>query len=185
MNRAAQAEPTSGGEHPQRPSHPDGEYRALLALAELVRQPKPKEPLGELEAIAHLARELTNARFAALGVTDERDRMEGFVTSGIDEKGLPGLKTPPQGHGLLGSLRHDGKPVRIDDVDRHPQGFGFPPQHPAMRSLLGVPLWGQGEVRGSLYVTDRDGGQPFTDNDEAVLLTLSRHAQHIIENEWH
>ncbi len=180
MTRTSQPEQGQGANY--RPQE-DGEYRALLALAEFVRNPKPKTPVDELEGIADLARRLTNARYAALGVTDEHDHMEGFVTSGIDER--PGLKTPPLGHGVLGGLRRDGKPVRIDDIDNQPERFGFPPAHPDMRALLGVPLWGHGAVRGSLYVTDRDGGQPFTDADEAILLTLARHVGFVIESDWH
>ena len=172
---------------PPPPSDPqpaqDGEYRALIALSRLVRGSAPSTPLEQLEEVADVARTLTNARYAALGITDEQDHMEGFVTSGIDDR--KGLKTPPAGHGLLGTLRQDGKPVRIDNGGDHPEGFGFPPQHPDMVTLLGVPLWAAGVVRGSLYVTDRDGGKPFRDDDEAVLVTLARHVTHIIENDWH
>src|SRR5688572_5288771 len=161
----------------------DGEYRALIALSKLPQEVGATTPLEQLESVADIARVLTNARYAALGITDEEDKMEGFVTSGIDER--RGLKTPPQGHGLLGSLKLDGKPVRIDNIADDPNRFGFPPQHPDMVSLLGVPLWAQGVVRGSLYVTDRDGGKPFKDEDEAVLVTLARHVTHIIQNDWH
>ena len=163
----------------------DAEYRTLLRLAEVVRGPRPRRPEEALQQVVDLARELTNARYAALGVSDENDMTEGFVTSGLSKAQLRGLKVPPQGHGPLGSLRSDGKPVRIDSLDEHPKAFGFPPKHPTMKTMLGVPIWANGEVRGSLYVTDRDGGNPFTDDDVAVLLTLARHAGTIVEREWY
>ncbi len=169
----------------EKPIGEDGEYRALKALAAFILQPKPPTPTDELEGIANIARELTEARYAALGVTDEQDKMEGFVTSGLDDEAERKLKAPPQGHALLGNIRRDGKPVRVDNVEAHPDLFGFPPAHPAMQTLLGVPLWANGVVRGSLYVTDRNGGEPFTDGDEAVLLTLTRHVSQLIETEWH
>ena len=110
---------------------------------------------------------------------------KGFVTSGLTRAELRGLRVPPQGHGPLGRLRADGKPVRYDNLDNAPNAFGFPPKHPTMKTLLGVPIWSRGEVRGSLYVTDRDGGQPFSDEDETMLLVLARHASTIVEREWY
>lgn len=163
----------------------DPEYLALRALAELTSREQPPTPTDALEELAHLAKALTHARYAALGVTDQQDRIEGFVTSGIDDESLAALKSPPQGHALLGSLRAEGRPIRIDNIDDHPETFGFPPRHPDMKALLGVPVWSHGEVRGSLYVTDRDGDKPFTEDDETILLTLAHHARFIIENEWH
>ena len=179
------AESTATIEPPDKPIDEDGQYRALKALATFILQPKPPTPTDELEEIANIARTLTHARYAALGVTDDQDRMEGFVTSGLDEEALRKLKAPPQGHALLGNLRREGKPVRVNNVAEHPDLFGFPPAHPAMQTLLGVPIWANGVVRGSLYVTDRDGGEPFTDEDEAALLTLTRHVNRLIETEWH
>lgn len=163
----------------------DAEARALRRLAELRRLPRPERPEGRLQQVVDLAREMTNARYSALGISDEADRTEGFVTSGLTKAQLRGLKVPPQGHGPLGSLRSDGKPVRIDDLDAHAKAAGFPPKHPEMKTMLGVPIWAFGQVRGSLYVTDRDGGEPFTDDDEATLVTLARHASNIVEHEWY
>jgi GAF domain-containing protein len=163
----------------------DAEYRTLLRLAELMRGPQPRRPEEALQPLVDLAREMTSARYAALAVSDEDDRTEGFVTSGLTKAQLRGLKVPPQGHGPLGSLRSDGRPVRIDDLDLDPKSFGFPPKHPTMKSLLGVPVWADGAVRGSLYVTDRDGGQPFTDDDVIVLLTLARRASTVVERQWY
>ena len=163
----------------------DPEYRALLRLAGVVRGQKARHPEEALQPVVDLAREMTNARYAALSVSDEEDRTEGLVTSGLTRAQLRGLKVPPQGHGPLGSLRSDGKPVRIDNLDEHPASFGFPPHHPTMKSMLGVPIWAEGQVRGSLYVTDRDGGEPFTDDDVVILLTLARHASAVVEKQWY
>lgn len=163
----------------------DPEYRTLRRLADAVRGPKPKRPEDSLQVVVDLAREMTNARYAALTVSDENDLTEGFVTSGLTKAQMRGLKVPPQGHGPLGTLRSDGRPVRIDDLDAHEKAFGFPPKHPTMKTMLGVAIWAEGEVRGSLYVTDRDGGNPFTDDDVIVLLTLARHAGLIVEHDWY
>jgi GAF domain-containing protein len=164
----------------------DPEARALDALAQALRAlPEQHRPEQALQIVADLARTETRARYSALSVTDEHDRTQGFVTSGLTPEELRGLKTPPQGHGPLGSLRADGRPVRLENVETHRKSFGFPPKHPQMHTLLGVPLWARGVVRGSLYVTDRADGKPFDDDDERLLLTLGQHASHVIDRDWY
>jgi GAF domain-containing protein len=164
----------------------DGEFEALLHLARLQKRIRPPvKPDEALQAICDLAHKLSRGRYAALGITDERDRTEGFFTSGLTPEETRGLKVPPTGHGPLGSLRSDGKPVRINDLDAHPDAFGFPPKHPVMKRMLGVPIWAGSVVRGSMYVTDREDGQPFDDNDEGLMVTLARHATYIVENFWY
>jgi len=164
----------------------DPEARALRALANALRAlPERHRPEDALQLVADVARRETKARYAALSVTDEHDRTQGFVTSGMSPEELRGLRVPPQGHGPLGALRADGRPVRYDDVSNARRSFGFPPKHPQMRSLLGVPVWAQGNVRGSLYVTDRSDGKPFDDDDERLMVMLAEHASKVIEREWY
>lgn len=164
----------------------DPEARALAALARALAVLAARHsPEDALQVVADIARTETRARYSALAVTDEHDRTQGFLTSGLSTEELRGLRTPPQAHGPLGTLRQDGRPVRLDDVSDHRRAFGFPPHHPSMRALLGVPLWSHGHVRGSLYVTDREDGQPFDDADERLLLTLAQHASRVIEVEWY
>ena len=164
----------------------DPEARALRALArELEQLPPRRRADADLQVIAELARNETRAKYSALAVTDTADRTQGFFTAGLTDEELRRLRTPPQGHGPLGSLRADGRPVRYDNVQEHRKAFGFPPRHPEMRSLLGVPLWADGQVRGSLYVTDRSDGKAFDDDDELLLLTLARHASQVIEERWY
>lgn len=164
----------------------DAEAHALRALASaLGALPVRRAPDADLQAVVDLARSLTDARYGALAVTDGSDRTQGFFVSGLDDYALRALKGPPQGHGPLGSLREDGRPVRYENVEEHRRAFGFPPRHPEMRRLLGIPLWARGEVRGSIYVTDREDDRQFDDADERMLLTLGRHAGLVIEQRWY
>lgn len=164
----------------------DAERRALAALASrLPDLPTRHTPDQALQIVADLARELTGARYSALAVTDRADRVEGFMVSGLESADLMRLRTPPQGHGPLGSLRHDGRPVRFEDVQQHAKAFGFPSHHPEMRALVGVAIWVNGEVRGALYATDRQDGRDFDGDDERLLTTLATHASTIIETEWY
>src|SRR5918911_1169327 len=73
----------------------------------------------------------------------------------------------PRGRGVLGVLISDPRPLRLEDVGSHPRSYGFPPAHPAMRSFLGVPILIRGKAWGNLYLTEKEGGEPFTDDDEA------------------
>ena len=164
----------------------DPEKRALAALGRALEAlPAKHRPEDALQVVVDLARSELRARYAALNVTDEHDRTQGFLTSGMTPEELRGLKVPPQGHGPLGSLRADGKPVRFEDVSQHRRSFGYPPRHPRMKRLIGVPVWSQGVVRGALYVTDRNDGKLFDDDDEVLLLTLAAHASKVIEHEWY
>ena len=162
----------------------DLEFRALKMLAERTRSEPPATPLDALQHIVDVAREMTGGTYGALAVTSATDYVEGFVVSGVDREALHALKAPPQGHGPLGSMRQDGLPVRLDDVARHARSFGFPPKHPEMKELLGVPIFAGGGVRGAIYVTDRRGGA-FGEEDEQVLRCLSHHASLIIDSSWY
>src|SRR5579862_5017755 len=78
---------------------PDGEAAALRRLAVLQAHfPNPKRPDAALQAVCDLARELTRGTYSALAITDDRDRTEGFFTSGLAAELLRGLKVPPTGH---------------------------------------------------------------------------------------
>ena len=163
----------------------DPELLALRGLARLAAAGIPDRPLDALQQVVELARELTAARYAALAVTDGNDYVEGFVVSGLDPAEERKLKAAPQGHGPLGTMHQDGLAVRIDDLDACAAAFGFPPKHPQMKALLGLPLWVDKELRGALYVTDRDGCRPFDDGDQGALEVLARHASAVIAARWY
>jgi serine phosphatase RsbU (regulator of sigma subunit) len=61
----------------------------------------------------------------------------------------------------------------VDDIAAHPDAVGFPPGHPHMRTLLGVPIQVRGEIYGDLYVADRHDGAPFSADDQTMLVALA------------
>jgi signal transduction histidine kinase len=135
-----------------------------------------------LDRLLDVARELTGARYAALGILDEaKEELEQFLTVGIDESERSRIGALPRGHGVLGLLIRDPKPLRLEDVGSHADSFGFPPDHPPMTTFLGVPVLIRGEAWGNLYLTDKAGG-PFTEEDEEALLILADWAAIAIEN---
>jgi signal transduction histidine kinase len=136
-----------------------------------------------LHTIIATATEVVDATYGALGVLDEAGtRLSNFVTVGIDEAGRAAIGTLPQGHGILGLLIVDPKPLRLPDLNEHPDRFGFPPNHPPMTSFLGVPIAVRGKVFGNLYLCDKVGGNVFTDVDEELAVGLASAAGIAIEN---
>jgi signal transduction histidine kinase len=135
-----------------------------------------------LQRIVDLAAEVTGARYGALGVlSPEGDRLVEFVTTGITSEQRGAIGDLPVGHGLLGLLITDAKPLRISRISAHPRSVGFPPNHPAMTSLLGAPILARGRVFGNIYLTDKRDADAFTQEDEDVLVTLATQAGVAIE----
>jgi signal transduction histidine kinase len=136
-----------------------------------------------LQHIIEAATELVDARYGALGVLDASGtRLAQFITVGIDAAGVVAIGNRPEGHGILGLLIKDPKPVRLPDLQDHPDSFGFPPNHPPMSSFLGVPILLRNEVFGNLYLTDKADGEVFTDVDEELVVALAAAAGVAIEN---
>lgn len=136
-----------------------------------------------LQRIVESAVNLVDARYGAVGVLDGHGHgLAEFVTVGIDERGIDAIGRLPEGHGVLGLLVVDGKPLRLADVSTHPDSYGFPPNHPPMTSFLGVPIRVRGEVVGNLYLTDKVGAAEFGEVDEALLVALAGAAGIAIEN---
>ncbi len=145
--------------------------------------------VGELdpEAVLHRilaeARELTGARYAALGVLDEsRSELERFLTVGIDPATHHAIGDLPRGRGVLGVLIDDPRALRLADVGEHPRSYGFPPTHPPMHSFLGVPILIRGDAWGNLYLAEKEGGGEFTEEDEEAVVVLSQWAATAIGN---
>jgi signal transduction histidine kinase len=140
------------------------------------------DPEAVLQRLLEVARELTGARYAAIGVLDERrEQLERFLTAGIDPAVHRAIGDLPRGRGVLGVLISDPKPLRLADVSSHPQSYGFPLAHPRMTTFLGVPLIIDGQAWGNLYLTEKDSGE-FTQGDEEAAVVLSDWAAIAIRN---
>jgi signal transduction histidine kinase len=136
-----------------------------------------------LERIINSAVELVDASYGALGVLDDSGtRLSQFITVGIDDETHRAIGALPEGHGILGLLIVDAKPLRLPDLNEHPDSYGFPPNHPPMRSFLGVPIRLRDEVFGNLYLTDKKSAEVFSDVDEELVVGLAAAAGVAIEN---
>jgi signal transduction histidine kinase len=136
-----------------------------------------------LHSIVEIATELIDARYGAIGVLDDTGtHLSEFITVGLDEGSQHAIGQLPEGHGILGSLIVDARPLRLNDLRHHPDSYGLPPAHPPMRSFLGVPVRLGDEVFGNLYLTEKRSGGGFTDADEQLAIGIAAGAGVAIQN---
>ena len=135
-----------------------------------------------LRRIVESATTLVDARYGALGVVGTDGTLTEFVHTGIDDEIVDEIGSLPKGRGLLGLLIADPKPVRVADLGRHPDSFGFPPHHPPMRSFLGVPIRVRDIVFGNLYLTEKISAPEFSAEDEILAVALASAAGVAVEN---
>ncbi|MGH3020624.1 MAG: GAF domain-containing protein [Gaiellaceae bacterium] len=138
---------------------------------------------GLLQRLVETAAELTGARYAALGVIDKAGQaLERFLTTGIDPETHAAIGDLPRGRGILGVLIREGQTLRLHDIADDPRSVGFPLHHPPMQTFLGVPIRLRGVAYGNLYLTEKEGGGDFTEEDEELTQLLAAQAAVAIEN---
>jgi signal transduction histidine kinase len=163
---------------------PEALARQLMALREAALAISSNLSLAEtLKHIVSAAADLAEARYAALGVPDESGEYRAeFVTIGLSDEAEARIGHRPRGHGILGVILREGESLRLRDLHEHPRSVGFPPNHPPMRSFLGVPITRKGERLGNLYLTDKRTADEFSADDQHVIELLAVHAGVAIEN---
>ena len=135
-----------------------------------------------LQIIVDRVRTLIGSSYAALGIADDMGAMERFITSGVTPDERAAIGPIPLGHGLLGLIIREGLAYRIPDIAAHPDSYGFPPNHPPMRSFLGVPITVEGRPVGNLYLTEKQGADEFGEDDQRMVELFASHAGIAIEN---
>lgn len=138
---------------------------------------------GVLQRVVEVAARLIGAKYAAIGVLGPDGRMlESFTTYGLSEAERAAIGPPPRGHGILGLVIREAQVIRLPDLTKHPDSYGFPPGHPPMRSFLGVPIVGRRGNFGDLYLTEKIGVAEFTEDDERVARLLAAQTAAAVEN---
>ncbi|MCH7609089.1 MAG: GAF domain-containing sensor histidine kinase [Chloroflexi bacterium] len=135
-----------------------------------------------LQHIVDSARELVSARYAALGVFNDERELETFVFSGLTSEQAAEIQSYPKGRGLLGAVLDGPDPIRVSDVSSDPRSEGIPPGHPPLTSFLGVPFTAGDEIQGNLYLTNKQGGEEFTDADVELITIFASQSAVAIKN---
>ncbi|MEO8285250.1 MAG: GAF domain-containing protein [Chloroflexota bacterium] len=169
----------------EEPRSPGAENRVeqLLALNKVAVDITGELELDNLlQRIVDTARGLIGCKYVALGVLGDDGYIVRFPTSGISQIEREKIGAPPRGHGLLGIMLRAGRSLRIPDMSKDPRRVGFPPHHPQMVSLLGVPIFVLGKLVGTLYLSDKIGGPDFSEEDEWLVQLLATHAATALTN---
>ena len=136
-----------------------------------------------LQRLVEAAADLTDARYAALGVIDRSGTaLERFITTGMTPEQEAAIGEWPRGRGVLGVLITEHEPLLLADLSQHERSVGFPPNHPPMRTFLGIPILLRGVAYGNLYLTEKAGGVEFTEEDQELVTLLAAQAAVAIEN---
>src|SRR6476646_1463554 len=154
--------------------------RLMVAASALITEVSLE---GVLDQVVAIAAEVISARYAAIGVLEPDGRLlERFVTYGIDTSLRAKIGPPPKGHGILGLVIREVRPIRLPDLTRHPDSYGFPPHHPPIRAFLGVPIVGRRGGFANLYLTEKIGAPVFTDGDEHMAVLLAAVTAAAVDN---
>lgn len=161
------------------PLHP-----ALKAVSDAVLAVASKRSVEQvLQQLVHSARELVDARYAALGVPDGGGGFRDFIVSGMSDELIASLGPLPRTHGMLGAMLQSADPFRTEDIHADPRFRGWwPARHPDMRSFLGVPIVAAEEVIGAFYLTEKRSASTFDERDQALIEMLAAHAAIAITN---
>lgn len=135
-----------------------------------------------LERIAATACEQAGARYAALGVLNEKGKLEKFIAVGMNKNDIKRIAHPPVGRGLIGELMDTDMPLRVPVIEDHPKSSGFPAHHPHMTSFLGVPIRNSEGQIGQIYLTDKLDADSFSSDDEMIIQMLATYAAAAIAN---
>ena len=162
---------------------PDGVDQVLQRVSRVVLAVARQLSVGDvLQMIVSAARELVDARYAALGVPDDSGSFAEFVTDGIPESQRRAIGPLPRQHGMLGVLLREGKPLRLDDIRQDPRFEGWPAAHPDMSDFLGVPIRDGTQVLGIIFAACKNAAGGFTERDEGLLGLFAAHAAIALTN---
>ncbi|RIQ18224.1 sensor histidine kinase [Jiangella rhizosphaerae] len=157
----------------------DGVHALLEAVVSIGRE---LDLESVLRRIVEAGTDLVDCRYGALGVIGEDGQLAQFVPVGIGEEEIARIAHWPHGRGLLGLLIKEPETLRLPEISAHPESYGFPEGHPPMHSFLGVPIRVRDEVFGNLYLTEKNGGRDFDEQDETIVKALATAAGIAIEN---
>lgn len=157
--------------------------RALEALSDAVLAVASElEVASILGKLVNAARELVDARYAAIGLPDDRGGFDEFITSGMTDAEIAAIGPLPRTHGMLDAVMQSTASIRLADLQADHHFGGWPANHPDMRSMLGVPIVSKGTVIGAFYLTGKKTAREFDEADQSLIERFAAHAAIVVEN---
>jgi len=137
-----------------------------------------------IEDLIKISRRITNAGMGSLVLLDEQGKnIKYFKVSVPNQLEFSQILGQPKGKGLLGVVIKKGQTIRLDNITKDSRSIGLPPNHPPIRTLLGIPLTiNSGTVCGGIFLANKANDECFTLDDEEILLTITYQASVAIEN---
>ena len=135
-----------------------------------------------MQTIVDRTTEPAGARYGGFGMYGTDGEMELFRICGVDEEVRRKIGRPPSMNGQMGWVAREKLPLRLADLGQHPRAKDFPPNHPPMKSFLGVPVLSRGAAAGVLYLTEKQGAEEFSQEDQDLLVLLASQASLSIDN---
>ena len=172
---------------------PDDPMREIAALRErLSRLSEASLHITEdldldavLQGVLDGARSLTGARMGGVTILDDAGQLQDFITSGLTDEDHQRFVNLPGGPEFFAYLSGLSEPLRLADFSAHTTALGLPEIGPPLGpvgSFLGTPIRLRGVRAGNLYLSDKEGGGEFTQDDEETLAMFASHAAMAIAN---
>ncbi|MDE2874339.1 MAG: ATP-binding protein [Gemmatimonadota bacterium] len=135
-----------------------------------------------LREVVENARVLTGAANAVITIGERLEQAQDFISSGLTPAELQQLRSLPQGREIGEYLLRTPKPLRLADLSSHLRALGFPTAPILSKTFMGAPIRHGGAHIGNFYLTNKDGGREFTEEDEETLVLFSSQAATAIAN---
>ena len=138
-----------------------------------------------LQEVVDAARSLTGARISGLTILDEAGELMSFITSGMTAEEHQRFVDLPGGPEFFAYLSSLPEPLRVADFSASTTALGLPEIGPPLgpvQGFLGAPIRHRGRHIGNLYLSDKEGGLEFTQEDEDTLLMFASQAAMAIAN---
>ena len=138
-----------------------------------------------LQEVVDAARSLTGARISGLTALDEAGGLTSFITSGMTAEEHQRFVDLPGGPEFFAYLSSLPEPLRVADFSAYTTALGLPDIGPPLgpvEGFLGAPIRHRGRHIGNLYLSDKEGGLEFTQEDEETLMMFASQAAMAISN---
>lgn len=151
----------------------------LKAFVELSSIKSIDECLNELKDVI---KKLFEVKYVAISVFNDNNKVEKFFTAGLTEEEIRKIGNYPEGKGILGYIHKIKKTIMLNDISKHPESYGFPPNHPKMKTLLATPMIINGKSYGNIYMSEKINGLPFDDNDKELFELVALYITNVIHS---